>query len=155
MRKIIKSPIRKRVIIDTDIMNLEMEMVAYGHSVLNFIEVQTEDVNKMIDNNDSFFLYIGRITCQWCRRMVPVLNKIAENEHIEIYYLDSEETESNSLLSEFREKYEIETVPAILSFDEYGDYYMFPVDFTEESIEYLEQQMSDEFEKIIISSQKE
>lgn len=133
---------------DLDVMNLEMEIIAYQHSILNFTELTAEEVNEKISNDESFFLYVGRVTCQWCRRMVPKLSKIVKTYNIRMYYLDSEESDTNSVLSKFREQYGVESVPQILYFSGNSSI-LFPIDYTEENLEYLEQLITAEFNKIL------
>lgn len=95
---------------------LEMELIAYYHSVNTFTTISLEDLNKKLNNNEAFYLYVGRATCPWCRKIAPILSQVAESNHLNIYYLDSEGTNNNPELKKFRKKYNIKTVPAILVF---------------------------------------
>ena len=99
---------------------LEMECIAYKHFTGNFTAITANELSIKIANKESLFLFTGRITCEWCRKLVPILSEIAVNNKIEIFYLDSESTESDSQLKDFRQKYNIDFVPSILYFDTDG-----------------------------------
>ena len=103
-----------------DHLALEMELIAYEYATQKFINATTDSVAAKIKSNESFVLYIGRETCQWCRKLVPILGRITDEKEIAIYYLDSTNSETDEELSNFREKYGIKTVPAIIKFDSNG-----------------------------------
>lgn len=130
-------------------MKLEMELIAYRHAMLNFTEVETEEVNFKIQNNEQFFLYVGRPTCQWCRRIVPALSSVVKSNSIEMYYLDSQDTEVDTILSDFRKKYGIETVPAIVYFINEKEHYMFELDLTEENMENMAKNIYEQYQKAL------
>lgn len=96
---------------------LELEIIGYTNAVSNFIEVDTEGVREKIANGDCFYLYTGRLTCQWCRRLAPSLYDVSREKDIDIYYLDSSNTETDNDLASFRDEYAIETVPSVIFFD--------------------------------------
>ena len=101
---------------------LEIELLAYSYAVSTFHEVTAEEVEDAISNGEEFFLYVGRATCEWCRKIAPVLSQVAQEDGIEIYYLDSTNTESDLSIKTFRETYGIETVPTIMEFFSNGEY---------------------------------
>ena len=98
-------------------MMLEMELIAYSHAEMNFIRLTAEEVNAKIEEEIPFFLYTGRATCQWCRKMVPVLNKVIKEDNIELFYLDSENTlivrnaETNSIVNTIHKERWIQAKP--------------------------------------------
>ena len=65
-------------------------------------------------------MYTGRDTCRYCRELIPVLNKIYSELEIELYYLDSEYTEVDEQIQEFRTEYGIEFVPSLIKFNGKG-----------------------------------
>lgn len=116
--------------VETQNSTLEMELIAYEYYTADYISVDTETITKMIKDKQKFFLYTGRITCQWCRALVPVLSELALDTKLTIYYLDSENTEENIQLKAFRQLYNIELVPSILFFDDNGSCYVIEHDVT-------------------------
>lgn len=130
--------------------NLEMEIIAYKHAELKFNSVNAIEVNNMIENDTSFFLYTGRVTCQWCRKMVPILNSVIKEKNITMYYLDSESTDKDLNLSAFRKKYSIDTVPSIIYFKNGEVYLVFDLDVTVEDPTQIENSLKKQFEKIIL-----
>lgn len=83
-----------------------------------FTELDIYQVQKKIENGDSFFLYTGRDTCRYCRVIIPILNKIYSKLEIELLYLNSEYTDVDAQIQEFRTQYEIEFVPSLIKFDD-------------------------------------
>lgn len=122
---------------------LEMELISYIHSVRTFTSLSTEEVNLKLNNKEDFILYIGRATCQWCRKVAPALSYISSENNLDIFYLNSENTESNSELQEFRNNYGISTVPAIIVFSSQGNYNLIDFDATSD-IEIIKKQLLDE-----------
>lgn len=70
--------------------------------------------------------------------MVPVLNKVIKEGNIEMFYLDSENTEEDKVLSDFRKEYEIKTVPSIIYFKSSENYYTFEFNITENDEDEIE-----------------
>lgn len=120
---------------------LEMEILAYRHAELSFLRLTAEEVNDKIENGDHFFLYTGRITCQYCRKIVPILNKVIKDNNIELYYLDSENTKEDIILSNFRDTYGIKTVPSIIYFIGKDDYHTFELNMSEDDESEIEKSL--------------
>lgn len=93
-------------------------MIGYANAVDAFIEIDTQSVREKIANGERFYLYIGRSTCQWCRKLAPSLQYASSKREVDIYYLDSTDTQTDSDLSSFRKEYAIETVPDVILFSE-------------------------------------
>lgn len=128
---------------------LEMELLAYKHAELRFIRITAEEANAKIEGGDTFFLYVGRETCQWCRKIVPSLGKIVKENSIELFYLNSENTENNSVLSEFRDSFGIKTVPSIIYFRGKDNYYTFQLNLTESDDSEIERNLKEQFDLAI------
>lgn len=82
----------------------------YQDSVKRFETVETNDLTT---NDDSYFLYTGRITCPYCQAFVPKLYKaslLSENSDIAIKYLNSE-NENDTGLDKFLKSNNIQYVP--------------------------------------------
>lgn len=134
---------------DSQEMMLEMELIAYRHAEMSFIRLTAEEVIAKIKEGTPFFLYTGRATCQWCRKMVPVLNKVIKEGNIEMFYLDSENTEEDKVLSDFRKEYEIKTVPSIIYFKSLENYYTFEFNITENDKDEIEADLKEQFEAAV------
>lgn len=81
--------------------------------------------------------------------MVPVLNKVIKEGNIEMFYLDSENTDEDKVLSEFRKEYEIKTVPSIIYFKSSGNYYTFEFNITENDENEIEADLKEQFEAAV------
>ncbi len=67
----------------------------------NPIEYKTfEDIVKMIDNKESFVVYVGFSACPWCRSVIPYVLEVAKENKIDtIYYVNvrSDNTKATDL----------------------------------------------------------
>lgn len=96
---------------------LELELIGYVNAVESFNSSSVEDLREMINSGESFFLYVGRPTCEWCRKVAPALQNAFTEFGINLYYLDSTNTEVDTDLQSFRERFEIDEVPSLLKFE--------------------------------------
>lgn len=101
---------------------LEMDVIAYLHATKKFIPISVDGINQKIRNGDAFVLYIGRITCPSCRKIVPALERFSTSNRVEIYYLDSEDTNINPTVKKFRDEHGISVVPSIIKFEGKNNY---------------------------------
>ena len=96
---------------------LEFEIISYEYATMQFKQISAENLSKMLaENNKEIILFTSRKTCQWCRKVAPLLGEAAQNYEGVIYYLDSENTDINPALKKFRTDYGIDTVPSIIKF---------------------------------------
>lgn len=114
-----------------DMGTLELELMAYSYAVSTFSEVTVEEIENKKRNDDEFFLYVGRATCEWCRKVAPVLSQVSEEKNVDIYYLDSTNTESNESIKNFRINHDVKTVPTILKFSGNGIYSILEYDLSQ------------------------
>ena len=85
----------------------------YAEAVKSYQELSIDQVENKLANKDSFFLYVGRESCQYCRAFVPKLSQTVEQTQQTVYYLDSEEDPTGQL-EQFLKASGIETVPSLL-----------------------------------------
>ncbi len=95
-------------------------------------------------SGEDFYLYIGRVTCPWCRHIIPTFHKLAQEAKLTVYYLNSEDTDLRPDLKAFRDEHECPTVPSILHFKTDGSVYK--LDFECDSLK-LEEELSREIAK--------
>ncbi|MGT2933820.1 thioredoxin domain-containing protein [Streptococcus catagoni] len=79
-------------------------------------EVSLFDINKMMTQKKTFYLYTGRSTCPHCRRFLPKLLKASKKSKRTVFYLNSQHTKSDKPLQIFRQHYKINTVPNLSFF---------------------------------------
>ena len=69
-----------------------------------FHKVEQKDIVKMIEDKETFYLYVGDPLCPWCRSVLEKSIEVAkENKVKEIYYIDIWDDDGNEIL---RDKYE-------------------------------------------------
>ena len=54
-----------------------------------FKEITFESSIKFFTERYSGILYYGKVVCPWCERAVPILNAVAKDSNISIYYIDA------------------------------------------------------------------
>lgn len=86
----------------------------YKKQVGSFNKVKAQDIEQLIDSDENIILYIGRETCPACRDFVPILYDYSNNNDINVYYLDSTETDEDKELKKFRDDNNIMYVPSLM-----------------------------------------
>ena len=68
-------------------------------------KVSQEEIVNKLNNNETFYLYIGDPLCPWCRSVLEKSIEVAKlNKINKIYYIDIWDDEGNEIL---RDKYEL------------------------------------------------
>ncbi len=89
----------------------------FDEIVQNFEPVLAKEAADKLENETGTIVFIGRPTCPYCRKFVQTLDKAYEEKNLDIYYLNSENPEDLDALQDFRDKYNIPTVPGLLYSD--------------------------------------
>ena len=70
-----------------------------------YVKVSAEKIVEMINNKETFYLYVGDSMCPWCRSVLEKSIEVALDNDIEkIYYIEIWDDEGNEIL---RDKYEL------------------------------------------------
>ena len=70
-----------------------------------YVKVSAEKIVEMINNKETFYLYVGDSMCPWCRSVLEKSIEVARDNDIEkIYYIEIWDDEGNEIL---RDKYEL------------------------------------------------
>lgn len=71
-----------------------------------FIKATGDEIVEKINNNESFYLYIGDPKCPWCRSVIEKFIEMANKNNIkEVYYINIWDDDHNEI---FRDKYELD-----------------------------------------------
>lgn len=90
----------------------------YNNQVKDLTRIEMADLNKMIEEKKTFNLYLGRENCPYCQIIAPQLVDLVKKEKVEIFYLDTLNT--NEEMDKFFKDYKLEYVPSLMVFTE-GD----------------------------------
>lgn len=55
-----------------------------------FVETSFQESIRMFTEKGSGILYYGRTNCPWCQRAVPVLDAVAKETGVTVYYIDAQ-----------------------------------------------------------------
>lgn len=71
-----------------------------------YVKVSIDEIAKKIENEETFYLYVGDHLCPWCRSGLEKMIEVAKNEGIKtIYYVDFWDDNHNEIL---RDLYDVE-----------------------------------------------
>lgn len=71
------------------ILVLVFTIILCGCSKSYIINSSIDDIEKMVDNKESFVLYIGSKDCHNCTNFTPKLEDIINEYEINVYYIDT------------------------------------------------------------------
>ena len=107
---------------------LKLELIGYANAVESFNELTVDEAGSKKAAGEEFLLFVGRPTCEWCRKLAPSLQEVSESRGMTVFYLDSTDTETASDLANFRNLYDIPTVPAVILFKADGSIIKLDID---------------------------
>ena len=64
-----------------------------------------DEVLEKLENKESFIVYVGYDDCQSCKEFKPILNQLIENYDITIYYLPTDDKQTEDQLNEIQYNY--------------------------------------------------
>lgn len=88
----------------------------YESTVENFESITPNEILKKDKNKETFFLYIGKSSCPYCKTFAPKLKVASENNNLDIFYLDVSD-ESQESLRTVLQKYKVKYVPLLMYFE--------------------------------------
>ncbi len=99
--------------------NYSGEEYIYENCIKRFDELTVNDIYMLQEQEENFYLYVGRESCEYCVIFAHELSHAVTEKEIKMYYLDSvtEYDKSGKELKEFRDLYNIEYVPYLVYFD--------------------------------------
>ena len=84
-------------------------------------KVDPSKIVEMIEDKESFYLYVGDPLCPWCRSVLEKSIEVAKKYNIEkIYYIEIWDEEGTEL---FRDKYELQNGEAVQIIEGVPEYY--------------------------------
>ena len=84
-------------------------------------KIDPEKAVEMIENNETFFLYVGDSLCPWCRSVIEKSIEMAKKSGIDkIYYVEIWDDEGNEI---FRDKYELKDNNPVKTIEGQESYY--------------------------------
>ena len=69
------------------------DMTAYGLFSEHFHEFTYKQAVEMLEAGGTYIVYIGYPECNFCKALVPFIDKVCEEKKMDIYYIDAYPTE--------------------------------------------------------------
>lgn len=83
--------------------------------VQQFTAVTPAEAKELLQKKDGSILFIGRESCQYCRRFCKTLAQFAAEDNQTIYFLHSQIPDySAAEIADLRNQYQVVTVPGFL-----------------------------------------
>lgn len=79
-----------------------------------FTEVTPEKAEVLLEDEVGTSVFIGRETCPFCRAFIPKLYNVSQKHDVQIYFVHSEHPDYLNEIDNFRNKYNVPTVPGLL-----------------------------------------
>lgn len=96
---------------DTD---KQKAMDTFLEQVEAFTEVTPEAADELLTAKESNIVFIGRETCPYSRRFAGTLTDVVNEYDLDINFLHSRNPDYEDEIQEFRDKYDVPTVPGFL-----------------------------------------
>lgn len=109
-----------------DTVPVHADMNGYGlNEEHQFLKTNVDEVLGFFDQSKNAIIYMGYIGCPWCVEAVPIMNEVARQEDVSIYYLDiSQNDGEHGYTGEKRAKL-IEKTKEFLDTNEQGEAAMY------------------------------
>ena len=69
------------------------------------VTAYADEVLEKLENKESFIVYVGYDDCQSCKEFKPILNQLIQNYDITIYYLPTDDKQTEDQLNEIQYNY--------------------------------------------------
>ncbi len=96
---------------DTD---KQKAMDTFLEQVEAFTEVTPEEADELLTAKEGNIVFIGRETCPYSRRFAGTLTDVVNEYDLDINFLHSRNPDYEDEIQEFRDKYDVPTVPGFL-----------------------------------------
>lgn len=96
---------------DTD---KQKAMDTFLEQVEAFTEVTPEEADELLTAMEGNIVFIGRETCPYSRRFAGTLTDVVNEYDLDINFLHSRNPDYEDEIQEFRDKYNVPTVPGFL-----------------------------------------
>lgn len=87
-------------------------MKSFNEYVEKYELIIAEEAQKLIDEKEEVIIFVGKSTCPFCNKFIPKLDFVINELEKNIYFINS--YNNNESLENFRNKYNIKTVPGLL-----------------------------------------
>lgn len=93
-----------------------------GEKVYDDFSVKIDDINKLIDDDIVGYVYFGRDTCPVCLHLNKFLKPLCNENDLTLYKFDTDYWRENENFNRVLEKYNIDSIPAIIELAEDRSY---------------------------------
>ena len=79
----------------TEKIDIEYPVKLQGETGMH--QVDYEGYRKLVDSNEPFIFVIERTNCGYCQMYMPILEEVVKEKKIAIYYINTEEVDSEDI----------------------------------------------------------
>lgn len=90
---------------------LTEEQKTYEKIIATYPAITMQDVNDAIESKKELLFYAGRVTCPYCVKFTPTMQKIVSDNELALSALD---TTKDPTFLDFADKHGIEYIPALI-----------------------------------------
>lgn len=90
---------------------LTKEQEQYLSIVKGYPSITMSELKTALAQKKELLVYAGRVTCPYCVKLTPILEKIVKENNLPLVALD---TEKETGFADFAKEHDIETIPAVM-----------------------------------------
>lgn len=95
-------------------------VLAYEKDIKDLTELSVTAFQNKLKEPESFLIYLGKPTCEYCQAFVPKLTASLKKNPQTLYYFDVTEADTEPATKELMASLDLEYVPALLRISESG-----------------------------------
>lgn len=79
--------------------------------------ITSDDLNQIVLEKKSGYVYIGRPTCDECKEFKPILDKTIKDKHL-VYYFNTDKNRDTELYDTLIALFSVESIPLLLEIED-------------------------------------
>lgn len=87
----------------------------------DFTPISFDDAIAMFENKDSGIVYFGFPKCPWCQDVVPILDALAKEEGLTVYYVQTRDADLNRLYTDEQKEIILPYIEEFMSENDEGE----------------------------------
>lgn len=98
----------------SDSLKQMIESENYEKMFAHLDHITPEQAQEFIDSGEETRIFVGRITCSYCRKQIKNVLKIVDEHNVNIYHINTDDANYAETTQTFRAEHNIPTVPGLI-----------------------------------------